>query len=101
MVCSVCKKNFIRSVDLTEFHKHKQAFEAEVSKAIDLLSDEQLAAKNDQIWDELLKYEAILLHPNYKPKKCAIDGCESLICTYCYVQKHKHMCSGCLKKCTI
>ena len=97
MVCSVCKRKFIRSIDLTEFYKNKQEFEDEISKVIDSLTEEQLSTKSDEIWNELLTKEALLLNPNNKPKKCVTDGCEALICSYCYIQKSKRLCSECVK----
>ena len=63
MVCSVCKRKFIRSIDLTEFYKNKREFEDEISKVIDSLTEEQLSTKSDEIWNELLTKEALLLHP--------------------------------------
>jgi hypothetical protein len=89
MVCSVCKKNFIRSVDLTEYYKNKEEFDNTITKIIDSLTEEELAKRNDEIWDELLNFEALLLHPNFKPKKCSAETCNSLICKYCYDCKSK------------
>lgn len=97
MACSICKRNFIRSIDLTEFYKNKREFEDEVSKVIDSLTEEELVKRQSEIWDELLTKEALLLHPNNKPKKCVTDGCEALICTYCYVQKCRCECLECAK----
>ena len=87
MVCCVCKKNFIRSVDLTEYYQVKKEFDNRISKIIDALTEEDLSKKNDEIWDTLLNYEALLLLPNYKPKSCTTPDCNSLICNFCFTNK--------------
>ena len=71
MFCCVCKKTFIRSLDLTEYYQNKREFDTTITKIIDTLTEQELSKKNDEIWDILLKYEALLLLPNYKPNKCA------------------------------
>ena len=88
MVCCVCKKKFIRSVDLTEYYKNKVEFDNKITKIIDALTEEELTKKNDEIWDILLNYEALLLEPNHKPKKCNTENCLSLICNFCYNKKN-------------
>jgi hypothetical protein len=95
MVCCVCKKNFIRSVDLTEYYQTKREFDNKISKIIDSLTEEQLSTKNDEIWEILLKYDALLLLPNYKPNKCNTENCNSLICNFCYKNKNKVICLKC------
>jgi hypothetical protein len=95
MVCCVCKKPFIRSVDLTEYYQKKQEFDNKITRVIDSLTEEQLSTKNDEIWDTLLNYEALLLLPNYKPNKCNTEHCNSLICNYCYKHKGCVLCLDC------
>jgi hypothetical protein len=97
MVCSVCKKTFIRSLDLTEYYQNKQEFDNTITKIIDTLTEEELSKKNDEIWDTLLNCEALLLLPNYKPNKCNTDGCNALICKYCYTNKGSTMYVECKK----
>ena len=97
MVCSVCKKSFIRSLDLTEYYQTKKEFDNTITKIIDTLTEEELSKKNDEIWEMLLNYEALLLLPNYKPKKCNTEKCEALICKYCYTNKGNMMCLDCKK----
>ena len=95
MVCCICKKKFIRSVDLTEYYQTKQEFDNKITNIIDALTEEQLAKKNDEIWDTLLNYEALVLLPNYKPNKCNTEKCESLICKFCYKNKGHTHCLEC------
>lgn len=45
MVCCVCKKKFIRSIDLTEFTKKKAEFDNYISKVIDSLTEEEFSKK--------------------------------------------------------
>jgi hypothetical protein len=45
MVCSVCKKTFIRSLDLTEYYQNKQEFDNTITKIIDTLTEEELSKK--------------------------------------------------------
>jgi hypothetical protein len=63
---------------------------------IDALTEDQLSKKSDEIWDTLLKFEALLLLPNYKPKQCNTVGCASLICSYCHNNK-SNICLECKK----
>ncbi len=97
MVCSVCKKNFIRTADLTEYYQTKKEFDNRVSKIIDALTEEDLSKNNDKIWEILLNYDALLLHPNYKPKKCSTETCEAVICNFCYIHKKQIVCLECKK----
>ena len=45
MVCCVCKKPFIRCVDLTEYYQKKQEFDNKITRVIDSLTEEQLSKK--------------------------------------------------------
>ena len=45
MVCCVCKKQFIRSIDLTEYYQNKRKFDDHISKIIDVLTEEELSKK--------------------------------------------------------
>jgi hypothetical protein len=95
MVCNICKKPFIRSVDLTEYYQKKKEFDDNISNIIDTLTETELLTKNDEIWDIMLNYEALLLLPNYKPNKCITKNCNSLICSFCYKNKKKIICLDC------
>uniref|UniRef100_A0A6C0DAJ5 Uncharacterized protein n=1 Tax=viral metagenome TaxID=1070528 RepID=A0A6C0DAJ5_9ZZZZ len=97
MVCCVCKKQFIRSIDLTEYYQNKRKFDDHISKIIDVLTEEELSKKNDEIWDTMLNSEALLLLPNYKPNKCITENCNSQICNFCYKNKKNTICLDCLK----
>jgi len=95
MVCGVCKKAFIKSFDLTDYYNKKRAFEDQVSKMIDTLTDKELEQKNDDIWDELLQFEAVLLSSENKPKKCSSENCTKHICRFCYNTKNNKICTDC------
>jgi len=97
MVCCVCKKTFIKSIDLTDYYAKKKEFDNNISRIIDSLTEEELSIKNDEIWDILLNHEALLLLPNYKPNKCDTENCNSLICNFCYKVKNYVICLECKK----
>jgi len=97
MVCCVCKKTFIRSVDLTEYYEKKREFEMNVLNVIESLTETELSTKNDEIWDILLHNEALMLLPNYKPDKCNTKNCNALICKFCYKNKNIIICLECKK----
>ncbi len=87
MVCSVCKRPFIRSIDLTEYYQNKSKTDDELLTQLNALPDADLTKNSSEIWEEILNSEALLLHPNYKPNKCNTNDCNSLICNYCYNNK--------------
>jgi hypothetical protein len=95
MVCCVCKKTFIRSVDLTDYYEKKREFDNKISNIINSLTETELSKKYDEIWDILLNYEALILLPNYKPNKCNTENCNSLICNFCYKDKKNIICLEC------
>jgi hypothetical protein len=67
MVCCVCKKKFIKTKTKEEYYEKKMEFDKEISMLIDSLTYSMLEEKNDEIWNILLNYEALLLMPNYTP----------------------------------
>ncbi len=95
MVCGVCKKNFTRSSDVADYYNKKRAFEDQMSKMIDTMTEEELNIKNQEIWNELLQFEALLLGPESKPKKCSNENCSNHICRNCYNGKSCKICSEC------
>ena len=97
MACNVCKKKFIQSADLTEYYQIKQAFDNKIMKIIDTLTDDELSKMNNDIWNVLLNYEALILLPNNEIKKCSTETCEAVICNFCYNQKKQIMCLECKK----
>ena len=97
MPCSVCKNNFIRSADLTEYYQTKKKFDDRIIKIIDTLTDDELSKMNDDIWNVLLNYESLILLPNEEAKKCSTETCDSAICNFCYTLKKEIMCLECKK----
>lgn len=45
MVWCVCKKKFIRSVDLSDYYQNKKEFDNKITKIIDSLTEEELSQK--------------------------------------------------------
>jgi len=55
-------------------------FENKMSEFIDGLSEEEFNTKFEEIWLEILRHEALLLHPNEVVKK---EHTGDLICRFC------------------
>jgi len=83
MKCSVCENAFIIPKDNIEYNDKKDAFENEVCKIIDGLTEEEIANNSNYIWFKLANNLALILRPNQIPKKCSIEYCLSFICDFC------------------
>jgi len=96
MVCGICKNKFIHSSNLEDCYKQKRKLDKKIMKMLNGLTDDEVEAKQEELWNILLNYEALVLMPNCPPPKCNSEKCGSLICTFCYNKKGE-LCLECKK----
>lgn len=79
MKCSMCKYDFIITVDNEDYYAKKEAMESDLIEFIDKMIDKQEAL----CWKIVMRREALLLGPGQEPKYCS-KSCGAAICAYCY-----------------
>jgi len=79
MKCSICKHDFIITINEKDYYKQKKVMENELSDFIDKMIDKQ----EELCWKIVMHKEALLLGPGQKPKYCS-DSCGAVMCAHCY-----------------
>ena len=64
-----------------------------MGKELEKYIEENFETDEAGCWEKALHMSALLLLPNYKPKKCTIENCDAEICNHCF-QKTK-LCLEC------
>ena len=64
MKCSICKNSFIVTKDNKEYNYKKTVYDNKVCEIINNFIYEEFRKYYDNIWHNLLLYEALLLQPN-------------------------------------